>query len=66
MFFGSNCISWSAKKQPMVSQSSSKAEYLSMAIDALNTFLLRDKGIRLSTPPMLLCDHLSALYLTTK
>lgn len=50
-------------KQPTVSCSSTEPEYRFMATAALEitrlTFLLRDIGISLTTPPML-------LYLTTK
>jgi hypothetical protein len=31
VFLGSNVISWSARKQPAMSRSSTKAEYKSMA-----------------------------------
>ncbi|XP_042939363.1 uncharacterized mitochondrial protein AtMg00810-like [Carya illinoinensis] len=68
VFFGSNCISWSAKKQHTVSRSSSEAEYRAMAHTTAEltwiSFLLRDLGIHLTSMPLLLCDNISALYMT--
>ncbi len=67
-FLGSNCISWSAKKQPTVARSSAEAEYRAMASTAAEltwlSFLLRDLGISISRPPILHCDNLSALHMT--
>ena len=68
LFLGSNCISWSSKKQPTVSRSSSEAEYRSMAFATAEitwiTYLLRDFGVQLLKPPNLFCDNLSALNMT--
>lgn len=48
-FLGANCISWSAKRQPTVSRSSTEAEYRSLAVAAAEStwilFLLRDLNI---------------------
>ncbi|XP_059277668.1 uncharacterized mitochondrial protein AtMg00810-like [Lycium ferocissimum] len=55
IYLGANCISWSSKKQPTVSISSSEAKYRSMASTMAElvwiTFLLRDVGIELHEPP---------------
>lgn len=68
MFIGSNCVSWSAKNQPMVAQSSAEAEYLSMAVPATEltwiTSLLSDIGISLKSPLIFYYDNLSVIYLT--
>ncbi|XP_040996063.1 uncharacterized mitochondrial protein AtMg00810-like [Juglans microcarpa x Juglans regia] len=68
VFLGSNCISWSTKKQHIVSRSSSKVEYRAMAHTAAEltwiSILLSDLGVQLSSPPILFCDNLSALYMT--
>uniref|UniRef100_A0A2N9FMY8 Reverse transcriptase Ty1/copia-type domain-containing protein n=1 Tax=Fagus sylvatica TaxID=28930 RepID=A0A2N9FMY8_FAGSY len=67
-FLGSNCISWSAKKQPIVSHSSTEAEYRAMASTAAEltwlSFILRDIGIYQAQPPTLFCDNLSALHMS--
>ncbi|KAF5455446.1 hypothetical protein F2P56_025019 [Juglans regia] len=67
-YLGSNLISWSAKKQPTVSRSSSEAEYRAMAQTAAEitwlTFILRDLQVPLITPPVLFCDNLSSLFMT--
>uniref|UniRef100_A0A2N9FFL0 Reverse transcriptase Ty1/copia-type domain-containing protein n=1 Tax=Fagus sylvatica TaxID=28930 RepID=A0A2N9FFL0_FAGSY len=67
-FLGSNCISWSAKKQPTVSRSSAEAEYRAMASTSAEltwiSFILRDIGLYQSRPPVLFCDNLSSLHMT--
>jgi hypothetical protein len=67
-FLGSNCISWSAKKQPTVSRSSTEAEYRAMASTAAEltwiSFILRDIGVSQAQPPVLFCDNLSALHMS--
>lgn len=68
IFFGGNLISWSAKKQPTVSRSSCESEYRAMANTASEliwiTHLLRDLNAFPSTRPTLLCDNLSAIFLS--
>ena len=68
IYLGANCISWSSKKQPTVSRSSSEAEYRALASATAEiiwiTFLLRDIGIKLDTAPQLFCDNKSALHMT--
>ncbi|KAK2990485.1 hypothetical protein RJ640_011652 [Escallonia rubra] len=67
-FLGSNCISWSAKKQATVARSSTEAEYRALASTAAEitwlSFILRDIGVHLSRPPALFCDNISAMHLT--
>ena len=67
-FLGSNIISWSAKRHPIVSRSSTEAEYRTLSITATElkwlASLLGEMGISLPDPPELFCDNLSAVYLT--
>lgn len=67
-FLGSNCTSWSAKKQSTVARSSAEAEYRSMESTSVEltwlSFILRDIGVPLYKPPILYCDNTSALYMT--
>lgn len=67
-FLGSNLVSWCAKKQHTISQSSTKAEYRVMANTVVEltwlSFILKDLHISLSSPPVLHCDNISVLYMT--
>jgi hypothetical protein len=67
VFLGSNLISWRSKKHPVVSRSSTEAEYKSVA-NAMAELLwiqsiLRELGVQLSSPPKLWCDNIGATYL---
>ena len=68
MFLGSNVISWSARKQPTVSRSSTEAEYKSMANATAEMIwveqLLGELGVKLKSRPRLWCDNLGATYLS--
>ncbi|CAL9236801.1 unnamed protein product [Arabidopsis halleri] len=67
-FMGRNLISWSSKKQPTVSRSSTEAEYRSLTDTACEikwmSTVLRELGIPLQYTPQLFCDNLSAVYFT--
>jgi histone deacetylase 1/2 len=68
VFFGSNLISWSAKKQATVSRSSTEAEYKSVANATAEVIwmqsLLGELGVKTTQPPCLWCDNLGATYLS--
>jgi len=68
VLLGSNVTSWSARKQPTVSRSSSEAEYKSMANATAEMIwveqLLEELGVHLKTKPRLWCDNLGATYLS--
>lgn len=67
-FIGSNIISWSAKRHPTVSRSSTEAEYRTLSTAATElkwiTGLLGEMGVSVPDTPQLFCDNLSAVYLT--
>ena len=67
-FLGQNLISWSSKKQPTVSKSSTEAEYRSLSETASEmawiSILLKELGISLPVTPGLFGDNLSSIYLT--
>jgi hypothetical protein len=67
VFLGSNLISWSARKQPTVSGSSTEAEYKTIANAVAEVMwiqiLLTEIGIQSSTQEKLWCDNLGAKYL---
>lgn len=69
VYLGPNLISWSAKKQSIVSRSSTEAEYRALAnATAELTWLqqlLKDMHISVSSIPELWCDNLSAMALAT-
>ena len=66
--FGSNVVSWSAKRHETVSKSSTEAEYRTMSAAASEIVwiqnLLRDMGLQQQRTPLLLCDNLSAVCLS--
>jgi hypothetical protein len=67
IFLGPNLISWSAKKQHVVSRSSTEAEYRSLSLATTEMFwiqmLLKELHISLSSPPTIWCDNSGALAL---
>ncbi|BFG40979.1 hypothetical protein CerSpe_272530 [Prunus speciosa] len=69
VFLGSNLISWSAKKQPTVSRSSTESEYRGIAMTAAELVyiakLFKDIGFRLPSASLLWCDNQSALHLAS-
>ncbi|WVZ48888.1 hypothetical protein U9M48_000283 [Paspalum notatum var. saurae] len=69
VFLGPNLISWSSKKQNIVSRSSTEAEYKAIANLTAELIwiqsLLKELGVFLSKAPRLWCDNLGATYLTT-
>uniref|UniRef100_A0A2N9ELB4 Reverse transcriptase Ty1/copia-type domain-containing protein n=2 Tax=Fagus sylvatica TaxID=28930 RepID=A0A2N9ELB4_FAGSY len=69
VYLGSNPITWSAKKQPTVSRSSTESEYRALATASAELCwirtLLKDLGIYLSQPPILWCDNISALAIAS-
>ena len=68
VFVGPNLISWSSKKQPTVSRSSTEAEYKALANGAAEAIwiesLLTELGVSQQRTPILWCDNLGATYLT--
>jgi histone deacetylase 1/2 len=68
IFVGPNLISWSSKKQPTVSRSSTEAEYKALANGAAEAIwiesLLKELGVSRQRTPILWCDNLGATYLT--
>jgi hypothetical protein len=69
VFLGPCPVSWNAKKQAVVSRSSTKAEYRALALTTAELFWLRmlfkELGIRLHQAPTLWCDNVSALALAS-
>ncbi|RVX03653.1 Retrovirus-related Pol polyprotein from transposon RE1 [Vitis vinifera] len=67
IFFCTNLVSCSSKKQSIVSQSSAEAEYRSLAIATADIAwivqLLWDLHVTLSTTPKILCDNQSAIFM---
>jgi hypothetical protein len=69
VYLGNSLVSSSAKKQPVVSCSSTKAEYRSLAVTIAELYwlcmLFREIGIPFPTAPIIWCDNISALALAS-
>ncbi|MCH93029.1 retrovirus-related Pol polyprotein from transposon TNT 1-94 [Trifolium medium] len=66
IYFGSNLVSWSSKKQPLVARSSTEAEYRSMAHTTAELMWIQSLLQELKVPyhtPTLLCDNISSVSL---
>jgi histone deacetylase 1/2 len=68
IFFGPNLVSWSARKQPTVSRSSTEAEYKALANATAELIwveaLVHELGVFLKEKPCLWCDNLGATFLS--
>lgn len=68
VYLGNNLVSWSARKQPTVSRSSTEAEYKAIANATAEVTwiqsLLKELGVVQRTAPTLWCDNLGATFLT--
>jgi histone deacetylase 1/2 len=68
VFFGPNLVSWSARKQPTVSRSSTEAEYKALANATAEMMwiqrLLTELGVPHSKAARLWCDNIGAKYLS--
>ncbi|XP_022040172.1 uncharacterized mitochondrial protein AtMg00810-like [Helianthus annuus] len=68
VYYGDNLISWSSKRQPTISRSSTEAEYRAVANVVSEICWLRNLLLELRRPPFLAtlvyCDSISAIYLS--
>jgi hypothetical protein len=68
IFLGSNLVSWSARKQPTMSRSSTEAEYKAIANATAEIMwiqtLLQELGVPHPSAASLWCDNLGATYLS--
>ncbi|GJW71378.1 ribonuclease H-like domain-containing protein [Tanacetum coccineum] len=69
VFLDNNLLSWSSKRQPMLSRSSAKVEYHGVANAIAETCwlgnLLRELHTRLSFATLVYCDSVNAVYLSS-
>jgi hypothetical protein len=69
VFLGNNLLSWSSKRQPMLSHSSAEAEYRGVANAVAEICwlrnLLRELHTPLSSATIVYCDNVRAVYLSS-
>ncbi|KAJ4816146.1 hypothetical protein LUZ62_028712 [Rhynchospora pubera] len=69
IYLGGNLVSWSAKKQPTVSRSSTEAEYRSLALTSAEIlwlrYLLAELHVAMPDIPTLWCDNIGATFLAS-
>jgi hypothetical protein len=69
VFLGDNLVSWSAKRQTVISRNSAEAEYRVVANGVAEATwlcqLLHELQISLSQCTLVYCDNISAMYLST-
>jgi hypothetical protein len=69
VFLGDNLVSWSAKRQTVVSRSSAEVKYRVVANGVAEATWLHQLLHELQTPPsrytLVYCDNISAVYLST-
>jgi hypothetical protein len=68
VFLGDNLVSWSAKRQTVVSRSSAEAEYGAVTNGVAEATWLRQLLLELQSPPsrytLVYCDNISVVYLS--
>jgi hypothetical protein len=66
---GDNLVSWSSKRQNVVSRSSAEAEYRVVANDMIEACWLRQLLLKLHDPlswvTLVYCDNVNTVYLST-
>jgi hypothetical protein len=69
VFLGSNLVSWSSKRQNMVSLSSAEAEYRAVANAVAEVTWLHQLLLELHAPPLraslVYCDNISTVYMSS-
>jgi len=69
IFLGGNLVSWSSKRQPVVSRSSAEMEYWAVTNGVAEASCLRQLLAELHSPiaksTLVYCDNISAVYLST-